>query len=169
MVYPRASIKRLIKDTSEFRSRERKEYKIMLDTANNMIKQERREKESLQKEVSSLRKALPGCSQLAKVLQELECEIRLLHQEWAAERNAKADLIKYLDAEHAGTVSSNTPRPPRLARVHYDAIEGKVPRYAEAIVDIAKKARVSHQYISTEFHASLTVYAKSIISICLAI
>lgn len=72
---------------------------------------------------------------------------------------AKADLIKFLDVEHAGKLSSSTPRPPRLAKVYYDAIDkgSKVPVYQEAIVDLDQKKGVQHQLISSEFHASLTV------------
>lgn len=72
---------------------------------------------------------------------------------------AKADLVKFLDIEHAGQLSSSTPRPPRLAKIHYDAIEkgSKVPVYQEAVVDLDQKQRIHHQLISSEFHASLTV------------
>ena len=72
---------------------------------------------------------------------------------------AKADLVKFLDAEHAGRLSPSTPRPLRLADVKYDAIEknSKVPVYQEAWVEVEKRERVKHELISTEFHASLTV------------
>ncbi len=71
----------------------------------------------------------------------------------------KAELTKFLEAEHAGKVSSSTPRPPRVAEVKYDAIEAgsKNPVYMESWVDIGKKERVKHNVISTEFHASLTL------------
>ena len=72
---------------------------------------------------------------------------------------AKAELVKFLDIEHAGRLNSSTPRPPRLAKIHYDAIEkgSKVPVYQEAVVDLDQKKRIQHQLISSEFHASLTV------------
>jgi primary-amine oxidase len=75
----------------------------------------------------------------------------------------KAELLKFLDAEHSGQLSSSTPRPARLAEVKYDAIErgSKVPVYQEASVDINAKKVVNHELISTEFHASLTLYAIS--------
>lgn len=71
----------------------------------------------------------------------------------------KAELTAFLDAEHAGQLSSSTPRPARLAELKYDAIEqgSKVPVYQEAWVDISKKEVVRHELISTEFHASLTL------------
>lgn len=75
----------------------------------------------------------------------------------------KAELIKFLEAEHAGKLSESTPRPPRLAEVKYDAIESgsKVPVYQESWVDIGTQERVNHNVISTEFHASLTLYAST--------
>lgn len=71
----------------------------------------------------------------------------------------KAELTKFLAAEHAGQLSSSTPRPARVAEVKYDAIEAgsKVPVYQESWVDVGKKERVKHDVISTEFHASLTL------------
>ena len=72
---------------------------------------------------------------------------------------AKAELAKFLDAEHAGNLSASTPRPARLAEVKYDAIEegSKVPVYTESWVDIGKKEVIKTDVISTEFHASLTL------------
>jgi primary-amine oxidase len=71
----------------------------------------------------------------------------------------KAELTKFLDAEHSGRLSPSTPRPARVAEVKYDAIEkgSKVPVYQEAWVDIGAKKVVKHELISTEFHASLTL------------
>lgn len=71
----------------------------------------------------------------------------------------KAELTKFLDAEHSGRLSPSTPRPARVAEVKYDAIEAgsKVPVYQEAWVDIGAKKVVKHELISTEFHASLTL------------
>ncbi|GJC97599.1 amine oxidase [Colletotrichum higginsianum] len=34
----------------------------------------------------------------------------------------KAELVPFLQAEHAGTITDETPRPPRLARLQYDVI-----------------------------------------------
>lgn len=70
----------------------------------------------------------------------------------------KAELTKFLDAEHSGRLSPSTPRPARVAEVKYDAIEprSKVPVYQEAWVDIGQRKVVKHDLISSEFHASLT-------------
>lgn len=71
----------------------------------------------------------------------------------------KAEVIKFLDAEHSGQLSQDTPRPARVAEVKYDAIEAgsKVPVYTESWVDIGKHERTKCDVISTEFHASLTL------------
>lgn len=71
----------------------------------------------------------------------------------------KAELTRYLDAEHSGSLSSSTTRPARLAEVKYDAVEAgsKVPVYQEAWVNLDQRKIVKHELISTEFHASLTL------------
>jgi primary-amine oxidase len=70
----------------------------------------------------------------------------------------KADLTKFLDLEHAGKLTPTSPRPPRLASVHFDCVDGtKVPRYMESVIDIDKRERVGHELVSTEVHACLTV------------
>jgi primary-amine oxidase len=70
----------------------------------------------------------------------------------------KAELIKFLDLEHAGKLTAESARPPRLIRVHYDAIDGsKVPKAMESVVDVEKKKRVQHELVSTECHPCLTV------------
>ncbi len=49
----------------------------------------------------------------------------------------KAELLLFLDEEHCGKVASNTLRPPRLAKCHYDTIcSDRIPRYNEAVVDL---------------------------------
>lgn len=49
----------------------------------------------------------------------------------------KAQLIPYLDAEHAGTLCADTPRPPRRARAQYGVIEHDGSRsYMESTIDL---------------------------------
>lgn len=56
---------------------------------------------------------------------------------------AKAELVKFLDAEHTGTLSSETPRPSRQARVQYDTIsEDGSHELLESIIDIASGKEV---------------------------
>jgi primary-amine oxidase len=76
----------------------------------------------------------------------------------ALQEPAKVDLIKFLDLEHAGKLTAESARPPRLIRVHYDAIDAsKVPKSMESVVDVEKKERVEHEIVPAENHPCLTV------------
>jgi len=71
---------------------------------------------------------------------------------------AKSELIPFLELEHDGNLSINTPRPRRLAKINYDVIDkSKASKYMEAIVDVETKERVSCELISVDVHACLTV------------
>lgn len=71
----------------------------------------------------------------------------------------KADVLPFLELEHAGKVTELTPRPARLAQARYDVVHSgsKIPEYNESVVDLRKSHRVSHQVVGSEHHASLTV------------
>lgn len=70
----------------------------------------------------------------------------------------KAEVVKFLDLEHAGKLAESTPRPPRLGLVQYDVIGGsKVPEYHESIINIPAKKRVAHEIVSSDHHASLSM------------
>ncbi|KAK2750369.1 hypothetical protein FQN57_003849 [Myotisia sp. PD_48] len=59
---------------------------------------------------------------------------------------AKSVLKEFLAAEHAGTLSNDTPRPPRLAMVQYDAIHSnRSYNYVESIVDLSLKQELKRQ------------------------
>jgi Cu2+-containing amine oxidase len=74
------------------------------------------------------------------------------------EEPAKAELSKFLEAEHNGTLTSSTPLPKRVARVTYDIIgNNKIPQYYESLVDIEESAEISRELVSTAHHASLTL------------
>jgi primary-amine oxidase len=74
------------------------------------------------------------------------------------EEPAKAELSKFLEAEHSGTLTSSTPLPKRVARVNYDIIgNNKIPQYHESLIDIEESAEISRELISTAHHASLTL------------
>lgn len=71
---------------------------------------------------------------------------------------AKNELNSFLDLEHSQKLLADSPRPRRLAKVHYDVIGGaKVPKYCESVVDIEKNERIEHQVVATDVQASLTV------------
>ncbi|WYZ39525.1 hypothetical protein EsH8_III_001439 [Colletotrichum jinshuiense] len=49
----------------------------------------------------------------------------------------RAELVPFLQAEHAGLVTNETPRPPRRAKLQYDVIKsGKAPEYTQSVVDL---------------------------------
>ena len=70
----------------------------------------------------------------------------------------KAQLVKFLTAEHAGTLSTDTPRPPRQARVQYDTIhQGKSHEYMESIVDLASATEVKTKTVKKHCQQALTL------------
>lgn len=48
----------------------------------------------------------------------------------------KADLIPYLEAEHADILTDSTQRPPRCAAIEYDLVTPNVHEYVRAVVDV---------------------------------
>lgn len=71
----------------------------------------------------------------------------------------KAEVKIFLELEHAGRITSDAPRPSRLAQVQYDVISGlKTAGYHESVIDLREAKRISHQIIGPEHHAGLTVY-----------
>ena len=70
----------------------------------------------------------------------------------------KADVVPFLELEHAGKLTWSTPRPPRLAQVKYDVIGGqKAAEYHESVINLGAARRVSHEVIGPGRHANLTV------------
>lgn len=55
----------------------------------------------------------------------------------------KTELVKFLVAEHNGTLTDSTPRPSRCAQVEYELITGTKHKYIRSVVDIEKKEVVS--------------------------
>ncbi|KAK8045034.1 hypothetical protein PG993_005058, partial [Apiospora rasikravindrae] len=72
----------------------------------------------------------------------------------------KSQVSAFLDLEHAGKVTDETPRPPRLALATYDVIGGtKFPEYHESIIDLREKKRVGHEVVSSgTHHGSLAIH-----------
>lgn len=71
----------------------------------------------------------------------------------------KSQLIAFLELEHTGALTPSSPRPPRLARVHYAATDKSPDRKAyeiEVSVDLTTKEVVSKDVIGTEFLAGLS-------------
>ncbi|KLJ12510.1 primary-amine oxidase [Blastomyces silverae] len=74
------------------------------------------------------------------------------------EEPAKATLTSFLAAEHGGTLSPSTPRPPRLANVHYDTVQAdKTHEYFESVVDLDVKKELSRQAFDSSMQPSFTL------------
>ncbi|KAF5132863.1 Copper amine oxidase 1 [Metarhizium anisopliae] len=72
--------------------------------------------------------------------------------------DARAQLIPHLDAEHAGTLCADTPRPPRRARAQYDVIEHDGSRsYMESNIDLVTGEEVDQRRLHPKQRASFTV------------
>jgi primary-amine oxidase len=70
----------------------------------------------------------------------------------------KAELVKFLNAEHAGTLSADTPRPARQARVQYDVVfDDRSHEYMESIIDMSSGNEVDHRRVPQTSQQSLTV------------
>lgn len=75
------------------------------------------------------------------------------------EEPPKAVLSRFLDLEHAGGLTASTPRPPRLARVHFDtALGGKPPLSHEALVDVKTRRITSIESVRADAQAAFTLY-----------
>lgn len=68
----------------------------------------------------------------------------------------KAELQKYLDLEHSGTITSGSPRPAREAFIQYDVLgSDKMPYFHESVVDLDTQTRTQHEVIGKDQHAPL--------------
>lgn len=71
----------------------------------------------------------------------------------------KAELLPFLQAEHDGTLSDTTPRPPRLAFVEYDTVKSGQVDYTRATVDVVKNELISNEVVKPAGQPAFTVYA----------
>ena len=82
----------------------------------------------------------------------------LLFRDIFTEEPTKAELVPFLEVEHSGQLTEDTPRPPRLARVQYDAIsENGDHAYTESVVDVNHREEMLHRVVEKHFEPSLTV------------
>lgn len=74
----------------------------------------------------------------------------------------KVELVPFLVAEHAGTATDATPRPTRLAHVHYDVIQAGRPHvFTKSVVDLDSEKEVSRDTVGPQYQSSLTVSVSS--------
>ncbi len=75
------------------------------------------------------------------------------------EEPLKKELSVFLDLEHAGKVTADTPRPARLARIQYDVVQSeKNVEYMESVVDIIKGKETLQRIVDKMHQAGLTTY-----------
>ena len=91
-----------------------------------------------------------------QVILDARGKCHILFRSIYTEEPAKADLLPFLVAEHAGTLDSDTQRPPRLARVQYDTISDNIHHeYMESVVDVDDGREVKHRVVDKKFQCSL--------------
>jgi hypothetical protein len=82
----------------------------------------------------------------------------ILFRDIFAQEPAKAELVPFLEAEHSGTLTSSTPRPPRQARVQYDVVhDDKSHDYMESVIDIITGREVLHRVVDKKHQCALTL------------
>lgn len=64
-----------------------------------------------------------------------------------AQEPAKAELLPFLEAEHAGTLTDATPRPTRTAAVEYDVLSAKNQVFHRAAVNTATGEVISNSEV----------------------
>jgi hypothetical protein len=85
----------------------------------------------------------------------------LLFRDIFTEEPKKAELVPFLNAEHSGQLSDETPRPPRLARVQYDTIgEDGSHAYTESVINIHTREEVVHRIVDKDCQPPLTLLVK---------
>lgn len=72
------------------------------------------------------------------------------------EEPSKETLIPYLEAEHAGTLTADTPRPARQAHVEYDLIKAEKHEAVRAVVDLDAGKVVSSDTAAANRHPYFT-------------
>ncbi|RSL96099.1 hypothetical protein CEP52_011689 [Fusarium oligoseptatum] len=71
----------------------------------------------------------------------------------------KVDVEAYLELEHSGKLTAESPRPPRLAQAWYDVIGNtRIPQYHETIVDLTKAEIVDQKVIDPKSKPSLAMW-----------
>jgi primary-amine oxidase len=73
------------------------------------------------------------------------------------EEPLKKELSQFLDLEAAGKITSQSPRPARIAKVQYDVIRStKYHEYMESWIDVKLDTEVRHRLIDNMHQAALT-------------
>lgn len=84
-------------------------------------------------------------------------KVAIVFRSIALEEPPKKELLPFLDLEHAGRLTANTPRPARMARIQYDIVRADRTReYVESLVDVGAGKEVHHRVVDKMHQAALT-------------
>jgi primary-amine oxidase len=93
------------------------------------------------------------------VLEARGRDVALNFRSIALEEPSKDELVKYLELEHDGKVTLQTPRPVRMAKVSYDIVRGnRSHEYTESFVDVQSATELSRRVVDEAHQAALTTY-----------
>lgn len=70
----------------------------------------------------------------------------------------KKELVPFLEAEHAGSITAQTPRPARLAKIQYDVVKSdKSHEYIESVVDLGTGKETVTRVVDKMHQSSVTM------------
>jgi primary-amine oxidase len=91
------------------------------------------------------------------VLQARGTEVVLNFRTITLEEPPKAELVKFLELEHAGAVTAQTDRPARLAKAMYDIVRpDRSHEYTESLVDLRASTEISQRVVDKAHQAGIT-------------
>lgn len=97
------------------------------------------------------------------VLEARGAAVALNFRSIALEEPPKNELVKFLELEHADSVTPQTPRPDRLAKVSYDIVHGdRSHEYTESFINVRSATEVSRRVVDKVYQAGLTTYVASL-------
>lgn len=70
----------------------------------------------------------------------------------------KKELVPFLEAEHAGSLTAQTPRPARLAKAQYDVVNSdKSHEYIESVIDLGSGKETVKRVVDKTHQSSVTL------------
>lgn len=91
------------------------------------------------------------------VLEARGAEITVNFRAIALEEPPKEELIRFLELEHAGSLTPQTVRPARLAKVQYDVVRGdRSHEYTESLIDVHLGKEISQRVVDKIYQAGIT-------------
>lgn len=97
-------------------------------------------------------------TQTRDILRSANTGKSILFRQLGLQEPPKAELLEFLEAEHAGQPLDSLPRPPRVAKCCYDVLPGgKEPiQYRDATIDLTNGKVLTDTLIDVDMHPALT-------------